>query len=56
MGGLLLLYALVVYPELGFAFGQRYSAVPTFGVFRKIQRARLADAFGPLCVNSKRKT
>lgn len=32
MGGLLLLYALVVYPALGYAFGQRYPAVPTFGL------------------------
>jgi hypothetical protein len=32
MGGLLLSYALVVYPALGYAFGQRYPAVPTFGL------------------------
>lgn len=32
MGGLLLLYALVVYPVLGRAFGERYPALPTFGL------------------------
>jgi hypothetical protein len=31
-GGLLLVYALVIYPALGYAFGQRYPAVPTFGL------------------------
>ena len=32
VGGLLLLYALVGYPALGYAFGERYPAVPTFGL------------------------
>jgi Family of unknown function (DUF6064) len=31
-GALLILFALVVYPLLGYALGHRYPAVPTFGV------------------------
>jgi hypothetical protein len=31
-GALLILYALVAYPTLGYAFGRRYPAAPTFGV------------------------
>lgn len=32
VGTLLVLYALVFYPAIGFALGQRYPAMPTFGV------------------------
>jgi len=32
MGWVLLTYALVLYPLLGYAFGQRYPSVPTFGL------------------------
>jgi len=32
MGWVLLTYALVAYPLLGYAFGQRYPSVPTFGL------------------------
>jgi uncharacterized protein DUF6064 len=32
MGGLLLLYGLVLYPMLGLALGHRYPATPTFGL------------------------
>jgi hypothetical protein len=31
IAGVLILYALVLYPLLGFAFGHRYPALPTFG-------------------------
>jgi hypothetical protein len=32
LGGLLVFYALVAYPLIGFAVGHRYPAVPTFGL------------------------
>ena len=32
LGALMVLYALVVYPVLGYIFGHRYPALPTFGV------------------------
>jgi hypothetical protein len=32
LGGLLVLYALVAYPLIGFAVGHRYPAAPTFGL------------------------
>ena len=32
IGAVLILYALVAYPTLGYAFGHRYPAAPTFGV------------------------
>lgn len=31
-GGVLLAYALIVYPALGYCFGHRYPAAPTFGL------------------------
>ena len=32
IGGVIVVYALVLYPLLGYAFGHRYPAAPTFGV------------------------
>jgi hypothetical protein len=32
IGGLLILYALVIYPLIGYLLGHRYPAVPTFGL------------------------
>jgi uncharacterized protein DUF6064 len=32
MGALLVIYALVIYPALGFVLGRRYPALPTFGL------------------------
>ena len=32
MGAMVVIYALVVYPALGMAFGRRYPALPTFGL------------------------
>jgi uncharacterized protein DUF6064 len=32
MGALLVIYALVIYPTLGFVLGRRYPALPTFGL------------------------
>ncbi len=32
VGGLLMVFSLVIYPLLGFLFGHRYPAIPTFGL------------------------